>query len=249
MKALSATDEIFCLQFENNALRSLLFENEAERWVHGFITKQVEDEHLFRYKLACQYSKGKNVIEVACGCGYGSWMLATEGQAATVWAADIHEDSIRYGSLRYPHESITRDTKDVMTLGFEKTFDLAVSFETIEHLDDADGFLKKMHDALRDNGLLLISTPIASKTTTAPHNRFHTIEWTFEDFHRVLTPYFIIEKVYLQSIEHMRSRISHIINRVAGKPDVYPDPKLVEWRGGWPSNVWRGYQVVVCSKI
>ena len=249
MRKLQPEDEIFCLEFENKAMRSLLFANEAERWVQGFISKRVEDEHLTRYKLAGKYSQGKKVLEVAGGSGYGSLVLATEGNAASVWSADIDKDSVRYGALRYPHENITREVMDVADMKFNSEFDVAISFETIEHVKDADGFLQTLNRALKPGGLLIISTPIASETTTKPHNKFHVIEWSYSDFHKKLTPLFRIDQVFVQSLENKKSRLTQIMNRLSGKPEEAPDPTPVEWKGEIPPNIWRGYQIVVCRKI
>jgi predicted RNA methylase len=58
-------------------------------------------EHLNRYKFCEQFVRGKNVLDAACGNGFGAYMLAEAG-AQQVDAIDISPEAIALPS------SITR---------------------------------------------------------------------------------------------------------------------------------------------
>lgn len=242
-------DEIFCLKFELSALSSVLMRSEAERWVPGMIFPQIEEEHKARYVLASTFTKGKDVLDAACGCGYGSLMLANEGKARSVMAVDIDADSIRYGTVRYPHPNIQRTVSDVKTIGILSAFDVAVSFETIEHINEPEVFLSKVHRALRPNGYFLVSTPIAERTTNTPHNKYHVTEWSYKDFHTLLAKHFSIEEIYVQSLETTPNRTKSLVKRFLNSPGKLPDSNLKRLTGALPRNTWRGYQLVVCKRV
>jgi len=246
---MNIEDENFALKFELNALTELTVLGKAERWVPGYIWPIVEREHQLRYEFASNYTAEKRVLEVACGCGYGSWLLANNGKAASVWAADIDKDSVRYGAIRFPSEKISRNVMDVANLNFSDQFDVAVSFETIEHLENPEDFLNRLHCALKPNGLLIISTPIALRTTNKPFNPYHKIEWSHKDFHKLLLKKFVIDEVWVQSLEFVQSRSKKVINRFIGRQSTMPDPTLKEVTGEFEKHkIFRGYQVVVCQK-
>ncbi|WP_121809546.1 class I SAM-dependent methyltransferase [Mucilaginibacter kameinonensis] len=193
------TEEVFCLNFELNTLANQLLRQSSERWVPGFLYEKTEYSHIERYKLACNYTAGKRVIDIACGVGKGSNLMALQGAANSVYGADIQPDAIRYAQWRNGRENITFQVNDAQQLGIENAFDIAVSFETIEHLPDYRKFLTSIKTTLTTNGLFLVSTPIASiPIDNTPANPYHVQEWGFREFHHVIDEFFNIEKVYVQ---------------------------------------------------
>ena len=249
-KGLDHTQQqLFCLHFELKSLASHLLKSEVERWVPGFIWPQVEKEHRARYELAMRYVAGKHVLDVACGCGLGSFLLAENGNAASVLAADIDSDSVRYGQFRYPHEKITRKVMDALQLKAPETFDVAVSFETIEHLEHPDQFIAAIHNALKPGGIFLISTPIASVTTRVPSNPYHKIEWSYNDFQKMLGNKFEITDVFIQSLEFKTNKLVSLIKRILKINNITSvNPDLV--RGSSDAGkIFRGYQLVIVKKV
>ncbi|QDA59355.1 class I SAM-dependent methyltransferase [Hymenobacter jejuensis] len=192
-------EENFCLKFELKTLAEVILRNESERWVPGFLHSSTEYSHIERYKLSCIYSKGKKVIDIACGVGKGSYVLAKEGGAYSVKGYDIQHDAIRYARWRNKLENVKFDFGDAEKLQAFEEFDLAVSFETVEHLKDYKAFVKNIHNSLRSDGLFLVSTPISSVAVNKnPINPYHVQEWGFKEFQKIISEYFIIEKIYVQ---------------------------------------------------
>ncbi|MBI4372786.1 MAG: methyltransferase domain-containing protein [Candidatus Omnitrophica bacterium] len=102
--------------------------------------KKILEDHLERYRYACSYVEGKKVLDVAWGTAYGDMLLKQRGKAEEVVTLDISGKE---------YESIPNAPYDVVT-----------SFETIEHLENPEGFLKTLHQALKPGGELIISAPI-----------------------------------------------------------------------------------------
>ncbi|WP_367757365.1 class I SAM-dependent methyltransferase [Flavobacterium sp. WC2430] len=193
-------EELFCQRLEINALSEILCYKGCERWIYGFMLEQVEEEHLRRYKFAVEIVKDKVVLDVASGCGYGSYLLAVEGNAKKVFGLDISEEAVRYSNYRYKHENISRVVGDATEYKFTEKYDVITSFETVEHIADYEKYLSNIEQVLLKKGILIISTPIVNITTTKPYNPHHVIEWNYIDFHKLISKYFIVNEVYFQDI-------------------------------------------------
>lgn len=202
-------EELFCLNFELKATSDLMIYGKAERWVNGFMTKIVENEHIDRYNFILNYVKNKSILDIACGCGYGSYMMLKFGHAGSVCGVDIDENAIKYGNYRYHDKNIQRFACNALEFNYNKNFDIIVSFETIEHVANYEGLINKFYDLLDINGILFISTPISKYTTKIPLNSFHEIEWNFFDFHKLFSNKFKIEDIFLQNIKIIKYELNN----------------------------------------
>lgn len=228
-------EEIFCLKYELDTLANVTIRNESERWVPGFLHEQTEYSHISRYNLACKYTAGKKVIDVACGVGKGSYLLATEGAAANVSGFDIQPDAIRYAKWRYKNSNIEFDVKNAEALEIYDKYDFAVSFETVEHLPNYRDFFSSINKCLKAGGLFLISTPISAlPIDNNPANPYHIQEWGFKEFQDVLKEFFDIQKIYVQlypyhSVNTMHSQsgiLTRGYNKIKRKLFGFNDPAI-----------------------
>lgn len=193
-------EEVFCLKFELKTLADKTVRNKAERWLDGYIEEVTHQEHLARYLFATQYTEGKRVLDIACGSGYGSFILATQGKAQHVDGVDLDADAVRYGNHRYNHPNISRYADNAVIYNSDLKYDVIISFETVEHIQDYEHLLLNYRRLLSPEGVLLISTPVTGVTTTTPANPFHVIEWSFEDFQNLVKSYFVIHRTMVQSL-------------------------------------------------
>lgn len=199
---LSINEEQFCQAFEIKAMADLLIRQETERWVPGFAKPNVEIEHHNRYIWVSNFVYNQRVLDIACGVGKGSYLLVALGKASEVTGCDLEEESIQYARLRNKHPKITFTVGDAQNYFSENKFDIIVSFETIEHLENPEIFLKNMSKLLLPKGQFFISTPISKKKYDPnPENPYHRQEWGFEEFQKLTLKYFKIEKIYLQMRE------------------------------------------------
>jgi 2-polyprenyl-3-methyl-5-hydroxy-6-metoxy-1,4-benzoquinol methylase len=145
--------------------------------------------HLKRYVFARPYCAGKDVLDAACGTGYGSSELARV--ASRVVGVDVDERAVAYARSRYGGDNVEFETMDVAALRFgDASFDVVVSFETIEHVADGGAFLGEVVRVLRPPGTFVVSTPNAAHTTEEPENPFHRVEYAREDFLQLLSRHF-----------------------------------------------------------
>lgn len=163
--------------------------------------------HVVRYEFALSYCDGKDVLDAACGAGYGSAILGS--RAARVVGVDVDEDAVAYARSRYAADNVEFVAGDVTSLPFDdRSFDTVVSFETIEHVRDARAFLAEVARVLSTDGVLVVSTPHARRTNMSPENPFHEVELSRDDFVALLERRFGDVDVYGQRrLETSRHRL------------------------------------------
>ncbi len=138
-------------------------------------------DHLSRYIFALSLCRGKTVLDAACGFGYGAALLANNG-AKEVIGVDNSTDAIEEAAKRYGEKNVSFEVADLeqpLPLG-ENRFDLVVSFETLEHLEQAHTALDHLVRALSENGILIISVP--GEKDAESENPFHLQHFTKESF-------------------------------------------------------------------
>lgn len=148
----------------------------------------IQDEHLIRYELAKSFVRDKKVLDIACGSGYGSNILSMAG-AKSVCGVDISYAAVENARKKFTNNNLIYKTGDAENLtDLESDFDLAVSFETIEHLKNPEKFLDGIKKALKNDGLFLVSTP--NFEVSGNKNPYHVKEYTRTEFDSLLRRYF-----------------------------------------------------------
>jgi SAM-dependent methyltransferase len=161
--------------------------------------------HLKRYEFARPWCENADVLDAACGVGYGSAYLGDF--ARRVIGVDLSEEAIAYARGRYARQNVEFRRGDLLELDLpDETFDAVCSFETIEHLSDGERFLAHVARVLRGDGVLVVSTPQAPETTLRPANPHHRIEFSRADFEALLRRFFDSVEIYgqrrLQTTRH-----------------------------------------------
>lgn len=160
-------------------------------------------EHRHRYLLACTYANGKDVLDIACGEGYGSSMLADV--AKSVIGVDIAEEAIAHASTQYAASNLAFRQGNAAEIPLEDaSVDLVVSFETIEHHDRHEDMLREIKRVLRPGGLLLISSPDKHEYTdvSGEQNEFHVHELYRNEFETLLSSHFAHHKLSGQRVTY-----------------------------------------------
>ncbi len=153
--------------------------------------------HLKRYAFARPFCADREVLDAGCGVGYGSAYLAQT--ARRVVAVDVDPDAIEYARRRYDAANVEFVHADVVAMPFaDDTFDVACSFETIEHVRDPEALVAQLRRVVREGGVCVLSTPRVDRTTTSSANPFHTVELSPADLERLLRRRFGSVELYGQ---------------------------------------------------
>ncbi len=128
--------------------------------------------HLERYEFAAVCLAPGRVLDIACGVGYGTRLLADRAaRAADVLGVDRSEAAVAYARARYGGAGVEYRVADAFGFSDAGGFDAIVSLETIEHLEDPDRFLAGLAAMLRPGGVLIASVPTTPSVDVNPHHR------------------------------------------------------------------------------
>lgn len=140
-------------------------------------------EHWHRYYVANEFIKDKVVLDIACGTGYGTFFMSKS--AKNCIGIDICPETIKYANKNYSKNNIEFKQGSIVEIPIEdKSIDVIVSFETIEHIDEQmqKNALKEYKRVLKDDGILFISSPNIDCWDYNPSNPFHLKEFSAKEF-------------------------------------------------------------------
>lgn len=152
--------------------------------------------HIASYRLAESYCRGKRVLDLGCGSGYGTARIAKV--ASHVQGVDVSEEAVAYARQRYPAANLAFDrihADSALPFG-DKTFDVVLSFQVIEHVSDDARYLAEAARVLADGGRLVLITPDRLHRllpAQRPWNRWHLREYGMSDLQHLVSGSFNIE--------------------------------------------------------
>ena len=163
----------------------------GERFVPG--TKgEIWIEHWHRYHFAARWVAGLAVLDVACGEGYGSAMLARS--AASVVGVDLSQEAIDHARATYaPEANLRFERASCTSLPLaDASVDIAVSFETLEHIDAQAAFLDELARVVKPEGLVILSCPnkLEYRDKRNFQNPFHVKELYRDELAQLLGAHF-----------------------------------------------------------
>ncbi len=201
-----------------------------ERLVPGTIEWDMyHANHQNRYNFALEQFKGHTihkVLDAATGVGYGAHYLAENGNY-TITAIDRNVEAILFAKKNFQHSLLDFVEDDCETFGKISPvfpFDAVVSFETLEHLSNPLDFLQNCFNSLRNDGILIISTPNKYINSRYEMNDwdFHEKEYTPAEFVSMLKEQgFGDIKIYgqeLTSLGRFRAQVRAELNRINSNP-------------------------------
>lgn len=166
--------------------------------------------HLVVYDWIAARTRGRRVVDMACGEGYGSGVLGRT--AASVVGVDANPEAFEHARLKYTTPTVTfeRDLVD----RFTARCDAVVFLQTIEHVQDPAAVLAHFREMLADAhgpGVAYISTPnlltLAPEGAEKSENPWHIKEYRHEEFRALCEEQFSDVAVY--GLFHARKLAAH----------------------------------------
>jgi 2-polyprenyl-3-methyl-5-hydroxy-6-metoxy-1,4-benzoquinol methylase len=193
--------------------------------IPGQAPLMLEMAHRARYAFAKELCRGKTVLDLGCGAGYGSQMLAQP--AASVRGIDISPEAVEFARSSYKAANLSYSTGGIDSLvAGEERFEAVVCFEVIEHLEQPGDLLKKMASVMTGDGLLVISTPNGKDD----QNPYHQHGWDAKGFSDMLSGEFRDVRLYGQGssprVEKFREAESQTLQQA--------DKRATEFKGRNP---------------
>lgn len=175
--------------------------NTGEQFIPGLSSKRLKDEHLGRYDYFKELCRGKVVLDIACGSGYGSFEISKV--AKKVVGVDLSNSVIDYASNNFKKNNLVYLRGDCADIDLGQKFDVILSFETVEHLNNKarEKYYVNIKKHLSEDGFFILSTPnkkVTSPYTNKPLNKHHILEFTKSRLENELKKHFSIKKWYGQ---------------------------------------------------
>jgi SAM-dependent methyltransferase len=182
--------------------------------------------HLAVYEWIASRVRGLRVLDMACGEGYGSEVLAHT--AAGVVGVDANPEAHEHARLRYRRANLRFERGLVET--FSEQADAVVFLQTIEHLEDPRAALEHFQRLIGHHGTLFVSTPnvltLAPRGASRSGNPWHVHEYRAAEFEQLCRTRF--EAVEMFGLFHAGRLRLHELALRAGWDAVHPRLKLTE---------------------
>jgi SAM-dependent methyltransferase len=140
--------------------------------------------HLVVYEWIARRVRGLRVLDMACGEGYGSNVLA--GSAGSVVGIDANPQAHEHARLRYRRANLRFEPALIEEYGDPGSSEAVVFLQTIEHVQDPGTVLRHLHELLVPGGTAYISTPnvltLAPRGSSHSGNPWHVHEYRHEEF-------------------------------------------------------------------
>jgi SAM-dependent methyltransferase len=176
--------------------------------------------HLAVYEWVSERCGGLEVVDMACGEGYGVEVLARRARLVT--GVDANPDAHEHARLKYARPGVTFVRNLVER--YSERRDVVVFLQTIEHVEDAEGVLRHFRGLLRPGGAAYVSTPnlltLAPPGAEKSDNPWHVKEYRAEEFRRLCESVF--GRVELLGLFHARVLRAHELALRAGWDRVHP---------------------------
>ncbi len=171
----------------------------GERVIPGQVEDDLWAEHLARYVFAARFAEGARALDLGCGSGYGTAVLAKNAKEAV--GVDVSIQAVTYAIDHYKNARFLPLSATSLPFS-DETFDLITAFEVIEHLSDWHLLIKEARRVLRPAGRFFVSTPnklyYADSRGESGPNPFHEHEFEYEEFREALEAEFPHVKILLQ---------------------------------------------------
>ena len=175
--------------------------------------------HLAVYEWVARRCAGLEVVDMACGEGYGVEVLARHARRVT--GVDANPEAHEHARLRYSRPGV-RFVRDLVER-FEEPCDAVVFLQTIEHVEDPESILRHFKGMLRPGGSAYVSTPnlltLAPPGAAKSDNPWHVKEYRAEEFRSLCESVF--GRVELMGLFHARVLKAHELALRAGWDRVH----------------------------
>jgi SAM-dependent methyltransferase len=185
--------------------------------------------HEVAYQWLASAVAGRLVLDVGCGEGYGTALLAAS--ARRVVGLDYDTATVAHAARHYRGPAFVRANLAALPIA-AGAVEAVAALQVIEHVWDHPGFLAECRRVLAPAGMLMVTTPnrlTFSPGLDRPVNPFHSVEFTAAELVELGTGHgFTVEDV---AGVHAGPRLaaldrrygSFVAAQLAAPPDAWPD--------------------------
>ncbi len=157
--------------------------------------------HLERYEFAAGHARPGRLLDMACGVGYGTRLLADRAAGVEdALGVDLSQDAVDYALGRYANGKARYARGDALAFADEQGFDTVVSLETIEHVPDPRALVRRLAQLLRPGGVLIASVPV---TPSVDFNMHHLHDFTARSFRALVAENGLVERAAFEQVQRV----------------------------------------------
>ena len=148
---------------------------------------------LWNFEVARLFSvvRPKSILNLGCGCGFQDKQMAGYSFVESIRGLDYSPKSVEMANARYAHPIVQREVADFSEFKSGTLYDLVVSFQVIEHLEEPESLIRLSRDCCKPGGHVAVFTP----NRLRPYNRkrlaagkeiefedpMHSVEFTLDE--------------------------------------------------------------------
>jgi len=183
----------FILQYNEKNLNLSQYDQE-EQALPGFTKYKKNNWYRYmfgRYIFSLKYIQTKNVIDTACGAGWGSYLISDF--PSSIDSIDINDNALNFAKKTWDSNKLNFMSHSILEIDkLNKEYDVVLSYEVIEHLKYDDGviYLQQISKSLSQNGYLIMSSyfPLLKKDALKEmkKNKYHLYIYTKKEIIKLL---------------------------------------------------------------
>lgn len=113
----------------------------------------------FEVKTLFKHVQPRLILDVGCGCGFHDQEMAQYDFVEHVNGIDYSASSVGKANEAYPHAKVRRWVQDFLHHPVTERYDLVVSFQVIEHLEDCAAYFRFVNNSVKAGGHVAVFTP------------------------------------------------------------------------------------------
>ena len=153
------------------------------------------ENHIERYQIIKRYCYG-SVLDIACGVGYGTYLVSNNPDINSIHGVDIDSKSIQFALREYSSSNRTFEQSSIDQ--YRGNHDVVVSLETIEHLEDLSVYTDMLNRV--DPEVVILSFP--NKRSTH-FNKYHKQDLNSQQVVKLMSNFVLVKQLYQHDITIM----------------------------------------------
>lgn len=138
----------------------------TEDWA-SYENQEWDELRRFEISKLFEHIKPRTILDIGCGCGFHDQVMARYPFVRRVDGIDYSSQSIEKANDAYPHPKVTRWVSDLNVDRPDEKYDLVVSFQVFEHLEDTDSYFEFAINACEPGGIIAILMPNRTRLPNA----------------------------------------------------------------------------------
>ena len=149
--------------YYNAALETEYFINREKDTYYSVSLNKKHFEKTFNIFKNARFKKNISILDL--GCGGGSFLAYLQDKLSfqNVMGVDLNDKAVNFA---VKHRKLNVQKIDANHLSKEQKFDLVISTENIEHVNDINAYMDTVSNLTNKNGYLLLTTPHNDKRAT-----------------------------------------------------------------------------------